>query len=1802
MQIEELSAHDRSKIFSYIAKVRKEVEEDYAWMHIENVEELFEMALGVMADKPNLNINNFEETLKQVYSSRYEEIALERLSSSDNTSFLVAFAKNYLPSFSNSKQALASLNIMMSAFQAVGYDLSPDDYSYLINNISLLDDAISSVISVKGKPSSEKISALFDSDIYPLIESYCLVKGIDVSDADEKYQTFEEIEKEYSITGDPVRDYLQSIRHTLLSPEEVASLAHKYKDGDASARDQIILHNLRLVPSIAKRYVGRGMLFLDLIQEGNLGLLKAVDKFDPDKGYQFSTYATWWIRQSITRAIADQSHTIRIPVHMVEALNKYRRRYDALKEQIGREPTIEEQAEYMGVSKEKIEDWVNVLNLGSPLSLSNPIGDEEDSELGSFIPNDENLEEDFISSSLKDALEPLLDRLTPRENKVLRLRFGIDDGRGRTLEEVGKQFGVTRERIRQIEAKALRKLKRYSRQSGLGVYSDKPSARDEEGALDNSPRFNNTLNKYLHCQRNTYLNVIPLLDVKERETLKRMFGENFDKPRAHIIDDAYGDAILAKLRIFATGAMSRQIVRNFSNANNVGLKALLGIDDEEVLKSILLKLDDNDLTILRKKYKNGLLKPTDVVLHPSYEYYIAQSIIPKLRSFIPKGLRSEMRKKKVAQKKNESFAEKIYQALKYLSEEEVKSIVDAYGDDVFNYNRILSILSKNPEKQYRQILEKILTYAENLASTGTYNVSINDQLSLTTLLKYKNINDVDVVVEALGTVEFNLLISRYGSNYLQSPEFNMLSPYRMTKLYQIIVPKLQEELDKLYESMEVLCDTADREAIFKVLSYLDESIRTKFTRFFEDQSLLSIQDRRLVLYSIIPIVKRYVKIYTENSLLTPTQVKYLKTCFAHLKTKHPTVSVAFDTTPDILRTVVGVLEPWEQEVFYDRVGNDFEAPVNYQLLSQVHDEEWNRVKTKILSLIKNYRPGLVMTKRFRTQEIYLVTSMLQTNIYSLKSVLETLTPEELALFQKRNAFTYDAPAKLCKLDKETQAMYDALEEKIRIRLMCYNQTDLYRLTDLFKTDAVTLKDIVETLSDDEQTIFTYRNGYEYDKPVRLRKLTLSQAQTYMVVHKKVQGIVNDLNKGKKRTTKAPKVVKLLSVAERFHISPETLKILVETVLTAEERDLFIKYNGTDYTTLVPRKRAKGEDIKQYHRVAAKIRRNIPEPILVHFKTTRDNFEIVFDSLTPEERTLFVKRNGNDFFNVTTFSPLTAEESETYNKICIKISKRLKSLEKKPTEDLLAKFKTTDEKLHAAIDQLPSEERILFIKRNGLSYSSLITPRPLLGQNREDYKVVSKHLRAIISKMKKEEKQAHQRTSKLMVLDIYKTTPDKLQYLLDTILTPEEKELFIKRNGTVYDKPYTPAPLNAEEKKVYTRIHYRLKYHIEKGSKPKETSPVQLFDTTEEKLRYVIASLTLEEQALFRKYNGDDLTTVRPQLVDSASSEEYNQLKRKIGRRIKGMNVEEEDLLVTFDTDATSLKDAVLKLPEDKKELFIKRNGTDFDAPIIPHPLFGEEARRYRLICNNLQSELHKKPIVRHRKDIVIVDDFHTTLEELEQALTILSKDELAFFQKHNGTDYTHPVAISYLSGEESKEYSKISTKIRKYLKYHTPSSATRTYATTKERLALVLDTLTFDERELFHQQFGTDYDKDVLPHPITSTTDRAKWRVLTQKVKRRLKESDEELKKMANDNRESSANATIYNLLCTIMPSKEALVVTLKIILPADYDDDIVASTLQMKPDIYREAFHKGLDILRQTTSPSLLDLKEKAKCLTMKS
>ncbi|SFN39562.1 RNA polymerase, sigma 70 subunit, RpoD [Proteiniclasticum ruminis] len=438
-----------------------------------------------MAAKKKISTENMESIAEDLVTENQEEVQKPKAKKSAKSEGIGA-AKELTSTKGRKKKVAPKKDEMQEDEENLDSDDVLDDMNKEEKKVQDKEYQMSVVKKLidKGKKAGnitekEILDDLQEIDLSPdqIDKIYETLEGLNIEiigDVEEEEDTEIDLSVPEGVAiDDPVRMYLKEIgKVPLLTSEEEVALAKRIEAGDEYAAKQLAEANLRLVVSIAKRYVGRGMLFLDLIQEGNLGLIKAVEKFDFTKGFKFSTYATWWIRQAITRAIADQARTIRIPVHMVETINKLIRIERQLLQELGRAPQAEEIAEIMEMPPEKVREIMKIAQ--EPVSLETPIGEEEDSHLGDFIPDDDALApaEAAAFTMLKEQLISVLDTLTPREEKVLRLRFGLDDGRSRTLEEVGKEFNVTRERIRQIEAKALRKLRHPSRSKKLKDYLD----------------------------------------------------------------------------------------------------------------------------------------------------------------------------------------------------------------------------------------------------------------------------------------------------------------------------------------------------------------------------------------------------------------------------------------------------------------------------------------------------------------------------------------------------------------------------------------------------------------------------------------------------------------------------------------------------------------------------------------------------------------------------------------------------------------------------------------------------------------------------------------------------------------------------------------------------------------------------------------------------------------------------------------------------------------------------------------------------------------------------------------------------------------------------------------------------------------------------------------------------------------------------------------------------------------------------------------------------------------------------------
>ena len=456
-------ALNQEKILEELTPSIEKLRKEYSFSEIESTkfkEVVRDSINQVFEDKIDLAENKINSIFKRKFENNMNRFLKDQFKN-EKTSLTII--NNYIDTNLdiNNKSALKELDKLDKFFKNIKIYPEPNIYLDLLNNAKI--QKLTREVVKENFNQIKKDEFILDNvSINSLIDSYCMKEHIKRDTDDENTET--------PLGEDYVRMYLQDIRMPLLSREEELELAKRILEDDEEAKQKLAESNLRLVVSIAKKYVGRGMLFLDLIQEGNMGLIKAVEKFDYKKGFKFSTYATWWIRQAITRAIADQARTIRIPVHMVETINKLIRISRHLLQLLGREPTPEEIAEEMEIPVEKVMEIQKIAQ--DPVSLETPIGEEDDSHLGDFIPDDESPapQDSAAYTLLKEQLEEVMQTLTPREAKVLKLRFGLEDGKARTLEEVGREFQVTRERIRQIEAKALRKLRHPSRSKRLKDY------------------------------------------------------------------------------------------------------------------------------------------------------------------------------------------------------------------------------------------------------------------------------------------------------------------------------------------------------------------------------------------------------------------------------------------------------------------------------------------------------------------------------------------------------------------------------------------------------------------------------------------------------------------------------------------------------------------------------------------------------------------------------------------------------------------------------------------------------------------------------------------------------------------------------------------------------------------------------------------------------------------------------------------------------------------------------------------------------------------------------------------------------------------------------------------------------------------------------------------------------------------------------------------------------------------------------------------------------------------------------------
>ncbi len=876
MDLKTISEDEKQEVLKSIYNYKKKIDKQFSYLAIDSLKQdaLFQAAIDKLLRTPTSDDKDFKRAFNKNYIQEYMLLLKELFENAKDNTILEKYTNNY---FTRNEHIDSESNLLnfINELEKLYENISFEDYYYLIDN-PLVKKAIEKVIYKDGIINKYKLLEITKSNLINLIDPYCQKNNIKIPEFSLNNELYEEenneeLSKKYFsntkkpedyYSGDNIRDYINNIPHKKLSDEEEKYYLKRIALGDKEAKNYFVEHNLSLVVSIAKKYIGHGVAFLDLIQEGNIGLMIAINKFDINKGFKFSTYATWWIRHKITRELANNSRSIRLPAYISTDINKLLRKKEEMIQEHGQEPTVEELANRLSTDSTKIE---NLLNLNQEIiSYNTEVYDDENKEveIKDFLKDDRiNIEDEYILRNLKDIINLSLEKLNPNEQKVINLRFGLNDKKECTLSEIGRILNISGERVRQIQNNALLKL-----------YND-PQMKKNINYLDNPELIETTLVKnkvqtlfsMIFLPKNCVVKGIEYLDADEQKYLQEIYGSDYSKRVAFNENDQKLVYIYNKLNIISQ-AINRP---NMIKVNKDSLIKALNVKDISELNKRLVSLKEEDLKLLLRKYKNNPINNDLEELPLPLEHYLTK-VINSLK--IDNKRKIKIKKEKISFSNNNVISlNTLNTAFNYLSSEK-----QAYLRNNFKNLDSQFINIENLEAYEDIVIQELVTYAINIQNTNHYDLNIND-CSFLDLTVAENIEELKFHLNSLTLNELELLQERFGTDFLNSLQVNEISYSKNEKIITKIIPKLNNKILSLKREFESLLDNYQN-LVEKVFSYLSSNDLEKVKNFLNTNDKLMKDDYERLKYNILPglnIAIEYLKNNDELNEETSNKIKIL---------------------------------------------------------------------------------------------------------------------------------------------------------------------------------------------------------------------------------------------------------------------------------------------------------------------------------------------------------------------------------------------------------------------------------------------------------------------------------------------------------------------------------------------------------------------------------------------------------------------------------------------------------------------------------------------------------------------------------------------------------------------------------------------------------------------------------------------------------------------------------------------------------------------------------------------------------------
>ena len=1483
-------------------KIKEKVNSEFAYLNLTTTKqnELFQNAITTYLGSKQININTLPKKLEKLLKNEYIKTIKELIPT--DKSILNSFTTHFL-STHNDKTIEELLLSFARTISVINPNISYEECLYLTKENPLLVKNIKKLLYENKTLNRKKLDNLLETDLSFLLEPFCSNNNIDITDEidsainlDEYNTSYKKNKNDNYFSDDIIKDYFNNLPDKVLTAEEEKIYFTRIKNNDQYAKEYVIMHNQKLVVSIAKKYLNRGLPLMDLIQEGNIGLLSAIDRFDVTLGNKFSTFAIWWIRQAISRSISNYGRSVRLPVYMNDRLNKIKKAEDELGKELGRNPTMAELSERTNLTPKNINEakMMAVETISYDVAVNSE--DKDSNTLQDFIPDDNmQVEDNYIKEDLKRIMDKSLKSLSEKEQYILTERFGLKDGVPRSLQSVGESLNVTRERVRQIEVKALKRLSHLQSIKETKNYLDNPNVEEKKQKT--------TLFKRLApIEKNTILEAIKYLEEEEITYLKSLYGEDLSLKYTSE-DDELHKYLIDKLNIYARTFKMKAAF----TPTRESLSSLLLLDKESI-SELLEKINKYDKNIVLTKYKDGF-NNLGIILEKPIERYFSRIILPTLKNL----------------NDNDSMIyvsiESLDEAFSYLNKKEQKNIRNTFPvpttlESKYCLNK-LKIKSDAPSYQ------KLLTYAYNIETTGNYNLDV-ETAPFISFTKAKTKEELLFHLKHLYKGELELLKEHFGKDFINDKKVKDIAFNRNKKIIRTILPKLNNDIVNFRRPLEKQFNQSP-ENIQEVLKYFDTENRNILEKFYYNKNIkrnLTEEDYEKI-DKLLNIMAKMFKNLRQKGSISKTTMEEIYSINNSIKKPR------FDTSKEHLEEILGTLSPEEQELF-KRHHNIIKKP-----LTPKEEDEYKKIAERITRIL--LREKRVAKQNPSIEVLNEDKELLNKALSYFNSKDQVLLKEKFYLSHKHHFFDSLNPKDKERLNNILAPYFKSLLNYLKegeIPTDFLNKIKTISPESLPRSEYTSKRNLVLSyFTREDANLLKTRFDYKENK-LNLLDLTSEEKNHLLKISNLFLKAINKIEDGKLDENIINTIRYYTRKNNTLKLSDKKKRIL--KLLDEKDQELFYKHFSLDLKKVYPY-RLTEEETKNYNKVLTKLNstrtKSKAKPQIETLPFTKDELIKASNYFSDSDKYLLRAK-----YNVTKryylFNSLTSEEQERFNYQIIPLFKevlenindvdanlidRIKKVstsktisdDKEVAKKVLNCFSKQDRKILTSSEESDNErvkklfdtynKAFTFYKENNYLSSSLINEIENISTAR---------------KLKF-------RTSKEVILQVVSTLPK------------EDQELFYKKNGRNLDENFSE--LTEEEKEKYKKISIKIssKIHLmkNKNNKKEKEEKVDLrkkpkklrFKVDNNTLKEIVNSLSSEEQKIFYKRNGLNIDDIHPEYLTEEENIIYTKTCRKISNYLNSKKNNPNKEISLDNKDLSNIRKLYISLDDSLKYLLGMNN-------------------------------------------------------------------------------------------------------------------------------------------------------------------------------------------------------------------------------------------------------------------------------------